>query len=112
MPNSKYPMPNKVINIYKPQGVTPVQLIVKFRISYPEFKDTKIGFAGRLDPLAHGVMLLTIGEANFNREPLLNLNKTYKFKVLFGVETDSYDYLGLLKDFNKLRLPRFARNDS
>lgn len=96
---------NEVLVLYKPQGVTPLQLIEKFREDNPEYKDEKIGFAGRLDPLAHGVMLLTIGEANKHREPLLSLNKTYKFSVLLGVETDTYDYLGIIKSPTILEVP-------
>lgn len=106
MPNAKYPIPNEIVNIYKPQGLTPLQLIEQFRKDNPEYKDVKIGFAGRLDPLAHGVMLLTVGEANKDREQYLNLNKTYRFKVLFGVETDTYDYLGILKNLQILELPK------
>lgn len=88
---------NTVLNIYKPIGLTPVQLIQKLRITYPEYKDQTIGFAGRLDPLAHGVLLLMIGEETKNRDQYLGLSKTYEFEVLFGVETDTYDALGLLK---------------
>lgn len=96
---------DEIVTIYKPQGVTPLQLIDKFKKDNPKYKDEKIGFAGRLDPLAHGVMLLTIGEANKKREPLLSLNKTYKFSVLLGVETDTYDYLGILKNLKILDVP-------
>lgn len=98
-------MIDEILVIYKPQGVTPLQLINQLKKDKPEFKDHKIGFAGRLDPLARGVMLLTIGEANKNREPLLKLTKTYEFSVLFGVETDTYDYLGILKSFSVLKAP-------
>lgn len=96
---------DQIISLYKPQGLTPLQLIEKFRGDNPEYKDVKIGFAGRLDPLAHGVMLLTVGEANRRRQDYLHLNKTYKFSVLFGVETDSYDYLGILKGTQTMELP-------
>ena len=96
---------DEIVSLYKPQGMTPLQLIEKFRLENPKYKDEKIGFAGRLDPLAHGVMLLTVGEANKRRQYFLHLNKTYKFSVLFGVETDSYDYLGVLKGIQTLELP-------
>lgn len=96
---------DEILSLYKPQGMTPLQLIEKFRIENPKYKDEKIGFAGRLDPLAHGVMLLTVGEANKRRQDFLHLNKTYKFSVLFGIETDSYDYLGVLKNAQVLELP-------
>lgn len=97
---------DEVLVLYKPQGVTPLQLIENFRENNPKYKDEKIGFAGRLDPLAHGVMLLTIGEANRQREPLLSLEKTYKFSVLLGVETDTYDYLGIIKNPRISEAPR------
>jgi len=90
---------NEVVCLYKPVGLTPLQLINKLRESDSKYQDIKIGFAGRLDPLAHGVMLLTVGEANKVRDKYLGLSKKYQFSVLFGVETDSYDYLGVLKSF-------------
>lgn len=93
-----------ILSIYKPQGMTPFQLIEKLRELKTEYKDIKIGFAGRLDPLAHGVMLLTVGEENKLRQKYLSLNKTYRFSVLFGPETDSYDYLGVLQSFKNIKL--------
>src|SRR5438045_1977436 len=85
-----------VIVVYKPQGVTPYQLIEKLKKQNSDYEGIKIGFAGRLDPLAHGVMVLLVGEENKNRAKYLGLEKEYEFSVLFGVETDTYDYLGLL----------------
>ena len=52
----------RLLNIQKPQGLTPVQTIALVRKKFPELADDTIGFAGRLDPLAHGVLLLMIGE--------------------------------------------------
>lgn len=95
----------KILSVYKPIGMTPLQLIGKLREQNPEFKDITIGYAGRLDPLAHGIMLLTVGEENKNRQQYLNLSKTYKFSVLYGVKTDSYDYLGFLENFQISTVP-------
>ena len=107
----------KVINIYKSQGITPFQLIQQVKKDRPELQDQKIGFAGRLDPLAHGVMVLLVGEENKNREQYLGLEKEYEFRVLFGVKTDSYDYLGLLEsDFTlppedlRMKVDEFVRD--
>src|SRR6267143_411770 len=88
---------NHVLALYKPQGLTPLEIIEQVRIKQPEYQKVKIGYAGRLDPLAHGVLLLTIGEENKNREKYLQLEKTYQFSVLFGFATDTFDYLGMLK---------------
>jgi tRNA pseudouridine55 synthase len=96
---------DELINIYKPIGMTPLQLIKKLRKTNIKYRDLKIGYAGRLDPLAHGVMLLMVGGENKNREKSLGLNKIYEFSVWFGVKTDTYDYLGFLKDFKVLPAP-------
>lgn len=89
---------NKLIHVYKPIGKTPLEMIHKLRELIPEYKNEPIGYAGRLDPLAHGVLLLMVGEATKERDTHLHLNKSYTFEVLLGVTTDTYDYLGLIKN--------------
>lgn len=88
----------KIIPVYKPIGTTPFEVIKKLREKYPEFIDKKISYAGRLDPLAHGVLLLVIGTETKQKDKYLSLPKIYEFEVLFGLETDSYDILGYLKE--------------
>lgn len=95
----------KLLTVYKPLGLTPYQTIQKLRAKYPEYKDETIGFAGRLDPLAHGVLLLMVGEATKERDKYLNLPKEYEFEAVFGMETDTYDMLGLLKNLQVKPLP-------
>lgn len=86
-----------ILNIYKPQGLTPLQTIDLVRKQFPQFESETIGFAGRLDPLAHGVLLLMIGEETTKeRETYLNLPKEYEFEAVFGVTTDTYDVLGIV----------------
>jgi tRNA pseudouridine55 synthase len=84
-----------ILNVYKPTAQTPLQMIERVRESLPEYKDARISYAGRLDPLAHGVLLLLVDEAIQEREVFLNLEKSYTFTVLWGVRTDSYDFLGI-----------------
>lgn len=57
--------------------------------------DEKISVAGRLDPMAEGLLLLLIGEKNKKRKEYEKLSKQYTFKVLFGIQTDTYDLLGI-----------------
>ncbi|HUQ85112.1 MAG TPA: hypothetical protein VM077_02205 [Candidatus Limnocylindrales bacterium] len=94
----------KILNIYKPIGLRPLQLINILRARHKEYQSIKIGFAGRLDPLAHGVMLLMLGDETKNRDKYLSLTKEYEFEVLFGMSTDTYDSLGLL---NNLAIKQF-----
>ncbi len=51
-------------------------------------------YAGRLDPMASGLLLILAGDETKNKEKYLNLGKEYKFEVLFGFNTDTYDILG------------------
>ncbi len=57
-----------------------------------------LSYAGRLDPMAEGVMLCLVGSANKRRETYLDMSKEYVLDVLFGFSTDTYDVLGRVMD--------------
>lgn len=86
---------NNIIPVWKPVGVTPLQMIEVVQEKIPSLQDATIGYAGRLDPLAEGVLLLTVDQANADRKQYEQLDKQYRFEVLFGMQTDSYDLMGL-----------------
>ena len=83
-------------NIYKPLGWSPLDAVSEFRKRFPEHKDAPITYAGRLDPMAEGVLILLSGEERFEKPAFQKLNKTYKATFLFGVSSDTYDSLGLV----------------
>lgn len=85
----------KVINLYKQVGETPLECLERFRVHHPEYQNIKMTYAGRLDPLAEGVLIVLAGDAVHERAAYLELPKTYTIKVLIGVATDSYDLLGM-----------------
>jgi tRNA pseudouridine55 synthase len=91
---------NKLLTINKPLGKTPLQIIQQVKKTFSQYSTERISYAGRLDPLAHGVLLLMVGDAVLEREKYLNLPKTYEFEVLLGIETDTYDILGLIQQNN------------
>ncbi len=86
--------------INKPVGQTPLQALDQLRCDQPELVDTKLSYAGRLDPMAEGLLLVLVGDENKDRAKYLGLDKEYEIDVLFGVETDSYDILGMLSKFS------------
>ncbi len=89
----------RLLSINKPQGLTPLQTINAVREKFPDLTKETIGFAGRLDPLAHGVLLLMIGEETTKeKDSYLNLPKEYEFEAVFGMATDTYDVLGILSN--------------
>lgn len=84
----------KVIVLNKKEGETPLQALEFFRTKHKEYKDLKMTYAGRLDPMAEGVLVILAGEEIKNKERYLNLDKEYNFEILFGFATDTYDILG------------------
>jgi len=85
------------LNLYKPLGMTPLEAIGRFREQNPEYKDVPMTYAGRLDPMAEGVLLVLAGDEVHKRDEYLKLDKEYEAEILFGFETDTYDILGLPK---------------
>lgn len=92
------------ILILKSRGETPLQLIDRLRIEKPELKSERLSYAGRLDPMATGLMLVLAGsECDVeNRPAFLNMDKEYVVEILLGINTDTYDVLGMVKDVNKV----------
>jgi tRNA pseudouridine55 synthase len=90
-----------VLTVYKPLGLTPLQTIHLLKKQYPEYADERIGYAGRLDPMAEGLLLLLMGEENKKKKRYEALPKTYEFEVLFGISTDTYDTLGIITHSDK-----------
>ena len=85
----------KVILLNKKEGETPLEALECFRQkSGSKYKDIKMTYAGRLDPMASGLLLILLGEETKNKEKYLALEKEYTFQVLFGFSTDTYDILG------------------
>ncbi len=79
-------------------------LLRRFRDEHGFGPDEKITYAGRLDPMAEGIVPLLVGEARFQKERLLCVVKTYEVDVLLGIGTDTADMLGLIvrKELGKI----------
>lgn len=89
-------MNNGQLNIFKPLGKTALEMIELLKEKYPEYSNQKISYAGRLDPLASGVLILLIGEKeNKARREREKSDKEYSFTMVFGIKTDSFDVCGL-----------------
>ena len=89
-----------VIPWNKKYGETLAETLIRFRKEYPSFQNEKITYAGRLDPLAEGLVLLLTGEERFQKEEFLKLPKLYSVDFVLGIQTDSYDILGRIEAVN------------
>ncbi len=80
-----------LLNLYKPAGITSRGAVNRVqRLVRP----TKIGHAGTLDPLADGVLLVTLGQATRLTESLQQLPKRYRAVFLLGRSSDTEDIEG------------------
>jgi tRNA pseudouridine55 synthase len=84
----------EVLNLYKNLGETPLERLERLRTQKPLYEREVLSYAGRLDPMAEGVMLCLVGAANKRRDQYLDLSKEYVVDILFGAATDTYDVLG------------------
>ncbi len=89
----------KILNIYKPVSLTPLQTIETLKKQKPEYQNKKISYPGRLDPMAEGILILLIEEENKKITQYMKLNKEYRAKFLLGFSTDTYDILGIPKKY-------------
>lgn len=85
-----------MILVNKPLGLSPLQVIKKLQFNDVELLKKKLAYAGRLDPMATGLLVVLEDEECKNRDLFQGLDKTYEFEVLFGIETDTYDSLGII----------------
>lgn len=87
----------KYVVLEKAVGQTPLQCAEIWRRSEsPIYDNSPLAYAGRLDPMASGKLLVLIGDECKVQEKYHNLDKEYEFSVLFGVGSDTADVLGLL----------------
>ncbi|MGU3495232.1 tRNA pseudouridine(55) synthase TruB [Xanthobacteraceae bacterium A53D] len=75
----------------KPSGMTSTQAVAVVKRL---FSAKKAGHAGTLDPLASGCLPIALGEATKTVPYIMDGQKTYRFAVTFGVETDTDDSEG------------------
>ena len=85
------PGPHGWLSINKPAGISSAEVVslVKRR-----FEGVKTGHAGTLDPLASGVLPIALGEATKTISYVMMAEKSYRFSVKWGAETQTDDAEG------------------
>ena len=86
----------KYIILHKKVGETPLSCAEDYRQTHPDLIGVPMAYAGRLDPMASGKLLILLGDECKNQTNYHGLDKEYEFSVLFGIESDSLDVLGRL----------------
>jgi tRNA pseudouridine(55) synthase len=87
-----------ILVLDKSAGITSHDLVDKVR---KRLNTRKVGHAGALDPFATGIMIILVGKATKLSQKFSNLDKEYKFDVLFGISTDTQDTEGQITNTKK-----------
>lgn len=80
--------------IDKREGETPLMALERLR-KEAQSSDLPMTYAGRLDPMASGTLLVLTGEQCKNKAAYSGLDKEYEFEILLGVSSDAGDILGM-----------------
>jgi tRNA pseudouridine55 synthase len=90
---------NGFLLIDKASGINSFKLVLALRKIAAQ---KRVGFAGTLDPLASGLMVLALGEYTKLLSYLEAKDKVYQVTMRFGVVSDTYDIDGQVVPFVNL----------
>jgi tRNA pseudouridine(55) synthase len=76
-------------------GETPLMALRSWKKQNPAYAHVPASYAGRLDPMASGKLLVLLGEECKKQKEYTGLDKEYEVEVLFDVGSDTGDILGL-----------------
>ena len=93
----EYQNMQKYVVLEKTVGQTPLVCAELWRAQHPEYLGMPLAYAGRLDPMASGKLLVLIGDECKVQEQYHGLDKRYEFSVLLGMSSDTGDVLGRLQ---------------
>ncbi len=88
------PLRKKIV-LEKHIGETPLQVIERFKAHHPTYKNVPATYAGRLDPMASGKLLVLFGEECKRKDKYIGLDKQYDVEILLGIGSDTGDVLGI-----------------
>jgi tRNA U55 pseudouridine synthase TruB len=88
--------------VYKPIGKTPLEIVNEFKIKNNLDPIITVAYSGRLDPMAHGQLVLLTGDQVKKSAEYDKKNKRYVFKIIIGISTDTTDILGLLDGISNI----------
>jgi tRNA U55 pseudouridine synthase TruB len=83
-----------IIQFDKRIGETMDELISRFRLEYSIDNKIKVAYAGRLDPLAFGKIILLTDNDIYDKEKYCGKDKIYTCLIVHSIQTDTYDIMG------------------
>ena len=98
--NIKETPKGQVFISYKMAGETLASFLDRLRLENNFAPELPMTYAGRLDPMAEGEMIVLTGECCKEKDEYLGRDKMYELKILLGVQTDTLDMLGLVENID------------
>src|SRR5438034_9004615 len=99
------PTPDGVLLVDKAQGMTSHDVVALVR---RKLGIKKAGHCGTLDPIATGLLLLTLGRGTKIQDLLMSEDKEYAGTLLLGITTSTQDRQGEI--INRREVPRLDEN--
>src|SRR5436190_5092255 len=87
--------PDGVLLVDKAEGMTSHDVVALVR---RKLEIKKVGHCGTLDPIATGLLLLTIGRGTKVQDLLMSEDKEYAGTLMLGITTDTQDRQGAVID--------------
>lgn len=85
----------KIVILDKKVGETPLGALQAWKSNHSEYADVSASYAGRLDPMASGKLLVLLGEECKRQRAYTKLDKEYEIEVLLDIGSDTGDVLGI-----------------
>ena len=86
---------NGLLLVNKKSNITSSDVVIKVR---KLLNIKKVGHTGTLDPLAEGLLIITVGNATRIQELITEKDKEYIATMKLGIKTDTYDTEGKIID--------------
>jgi tRNA pseudouridine55 synthase len=95
-----------IIVLSKKIGETPNEMINNYIKNYNknnQYQLKKGCTVGKLDPMASGISICLFDNQCSNMKDYLDKEKIYEFKIIFGIQSDSDDTLGLITNQQEIQ---------
>ena len=85
----------RFVVVDKKVGETPLAAVQAWKIQNQKYTDVSVCYAGRLDPMACGKLLVLLGDECKRQYAYMGLDKEYEIEVLLDIGSDTGDVLGI-----------------
>lgn len=89
-------MKRRVI-LEKKTGETPLAALAAWKQKHARYAGVPACYAGRLDPMASGKLLILLGDECKRQRAYIGLDKEYEIEVLLDAGSDTGDVLGIIE---------------